>query len=207
MIECIAISTRAGNFELRDVTFTIPPGGHAVLTGPTASGKTTLLEVMAGAIAPGSGEIRISGENVTTKPAEERGIGFVPQHGFLFPHLDVRDNIRYGVRDGRDVADLASRFGITRLMDRSISSLSGGERQIVALCRALAPCAPVLLLDEPLSALDDTRRAAVLRELAALQTERRFTMLHVTHQATDAAFATHRLTMDDGDLEEEASGG
>ena len=205
MIECIAINTRAGIFELRDVTFSVPTGAHAVLTGPTASGKTTLLEIMAGAVAPASGEIRIRGRNITASPAEERGIGFVPQHGFLFPHLDVRGNIRYGVKDGRDVVDLASRFGIARLIDRSIRSLSGGERQIVALCRALAPCLPVLLLDEPLSALDDVRRIAVLRELVALQTERGFTILHVTHQERDAAFATHRLTMDEGELEEDAS--
>lgn len=200
MIECIGLGVRAGKFELRDISFTIPSGTHAVLTGPTASGKTTLLEVLAGALVPAAGEIRLDGQNITRRLPEERGIGFVPQHGFLFPHLDVRDNIRYGAKGGGDVAGLASRFGITLLMDRSISSLSGGERQVVALCRALATRAPVLLLDEPFSALDDARRADVLRELAGLQAERSLTMLHVTHQTTDAERATLRFEMNQGTL-------
>ncbi len=199
-MECRNISVRVGSFALRDISFSIPLGSHAALTGPTASGKTTLLEVIAGALAPDSGEVTVHGRVVTRKPPEERSVGFVPQHGFLFPHLDVRDNIQYGLRSGSDASDIIARFAVAHLLHRSVASLSGGERQLVAVCRALAPAAPLLLLDEPFSALDGTRRAAALSALAVLQAERGFTVLHVTHQESDDSFATHTLRMADGTL-------
>jgi ABC-type Fe3+/spermidine/putrescine transport system ATPase subunit len=202
VIECRDVSARAGSFALRDVTFAVPAGAHAILTGPTASGKTTLLELIAGATRPMTGAIRIAGSDVTARPPEARGVGFVPQHGYLFPHLDVRRNIEYGARDPDADAtmELARRFGVSRLVDRAVSSLSGGERQLVALCRALASRPRVLLLDEPVSALDSERRDVTLGELAALQVENRFTVLHVTHQESDSAFATVRFRMADGVL-------
>ena len=183
---------------LRDVSFAVPAGGHAVLTGPTASGKTTLLEIITGAIAPTSGRVIANGVDVTTTPPESRGIGYVPQHGYLFPHLDVRRNIEYGAIGSGAADDLANRFGIAHLLNRGIADLSGGERQLTALCRALAPRPRILLLDEPLSALDPQRCSATLNELAALQTEERFTVLHVTHHPADAGLATLRLEMNGG---------
>lgn len=183
---------------LRDVSFAVPAGGHAVLTGPTASGKTTLLEIITGAIAPTSGRVIANGVDVTTTPPESRGIGYVPQHGYLFPHLDVRRNIEYGAKGMSPADDLANRFGIAHLLNRGITDLSGGERQLTALCRALAPRPRILLLDEPLSALDSQRCSATLNELAALQTEEQFTVLHVTHHPADAGLATLRLEMNDG---------
>ncbi|MEO8945774.1 MAG: ATP-binding cassette domain-containing protein [Gemmatimonadaceae bacterium] len=198
MLECRQLSVRAGTFMLRDVSFAIPSGGHAVLTGPTASGKTTLLELVAGAMAPTSGSVIANGVDVTNTPAESRGIGYVPQHGYLFPHLDVRRNIEYGANAVGTADNLASRFGIAHLLNRDITSLSGGERQLTALCRAVAPQPRILLLDEPLSALDSQRCSAALNELAALQTEQQFTVLHVTHHPADAGLATLRLEMSDG---------
>lgn len=175
-----------------------PAGVHAMLTGPTASGKTTLLEVIAGAIAARAGTIRIGGIDVTHTAPELRAVGLVPQHGYLFPHLDVRRNIAYGAYDAGDVDDVARRFGVDDLLGRSVRSLSGGERQLVALCRALAARPQVLLLDEPLSALDRKRRDEALREFAELQIERALCVLHVTHEESDIKLATVRFEMADG---------
>ena len=200
MIECRELCALAGSFLLRDVSFVVPTGGHAVITGPTASGKTTLLELIAGATLPTAGEVLIAGRNVTMLAPELRGVGLVPQHGALFPHLSVRRNMQYGARDSATVRELARRFGIDALMGRSIATLSGGERQLVALCRALATRPTLLLLDEPLSALDDVRRTTALREIAAIQAEEHLTLIHVTHEERDAASATMRLTMNDGRL-------
>jgi ABC-type sugar transport system ATPase subunit len=200
MLECRRLNARAGTFMLRDVSFSVEAGGHAVLTGPTASGKTTLLELIAGAIAPEAGSVIANGVDITDASPESRAIGYVPQHGYLFPHLDVRRNIEYGASGSGTVKDLATRFGIDHLMNRGIASLSGGERQLTALCRALAPHPRILLLDESLSALDSRRCAATVSKLAALQAEQQFTVLHVTHHAADAALATLHLEMDDGRL-------
>lgn len=200
MIECRDVSARVGGFAVRNISFAIPAGGHAVLTGPTAAGKTTLLELIAGAVSPDSGRVIIGDTDVTSAPPETRNVGLVPQHGYLFPHLSVRRNLEYGATAAVVVDDLARRFGIGPLMDRSVTLLSGGERQLVALCRALGPRPAVLLLDEPFSALDAGRRNAALREFAMLQREWAFTTLHVTHQAGDAILATERLEMADGIL-------
>lgn len=200
MIECRDVNARVGNFVVRGVSFVVPPGVHAALTGPTASGKTTLLELIAGAIIPSSGSVRVGGVDVTGSPPETRGIGFVPQHGYLFPHLSAGENVRYGARDSETVANLTRRFGIEHLMERTVTKLSGGERQVVALCRALAPHPSVLLLDEPFSALDAQRRSAALNDFAALQAEWGFTALHVTHDETDVRSATLRLEMADGSI-------
>ncbi|MEO7043171.1 MAG: ATP-binding cassette domain-containing protein [Gemmatimonadaceae bacterium] len=200
MIECRDVNARVGNFAIRAVTFVVPQGVHAALTGPTASGKTTLLELIAGAIAPRSGIVRVGGIDVTGRPPETRGIGFVPQHGYLFPHLNTSENVRYGARDPATVASLTRRFGIEHLMDRTVTKLSGGERQVVALCRSLAPRPDVVLLDEPFAALDADRRATVLNEFSALQVEWGFTVLHVTHDESDARSATLRLVMSDGSI-------
>jgi ABC-type sugar transport system ATPase subunit len=200
MIECRNVSARVGNFRLHDVSFVIPAGGHAVLTGPTASGKTTLLELIAGATLPTSGSVTANGMDVTFMPPEERSVGLVPQHGYLFPHLSVRQNIRYGTVDSSSADGLARRFGVAHLLDRSVASLSGGERQLVALCRALAAKPAVLLLDESFSALDASRRSGALREFAVLQSERLLTVLHVSHLESDTSIATVRLEMADGTL-------
>ena len=200
MLECRGVSAQVGSFKLREISFAIPTGGHAVLIGPTASGKTTLLELIAGAIDPTSGTVAVNDAEITVLPSELRGVGLVPQHGYLFPHLDARRNIEYGSQAPGAALDLARRFGIDHLLDRSVAFLSGGERQIVALCRALAPQPSVLLLDEPFSALDAARRAVTIQQFAALQAERTFTVLHVTHQESDAAIATQQFEMADGAL-------
>jgi ABC-type sugar transport system ATPase subunit len=202
MIECRNVSVRVGNFGLHDVSFVIPTGAHAVLSGPTASGKTTLLELIAGAIMPTAGRIMANGTDVTFMPPEVRRVGLVPQHGYLFPHLNVRRNIEYGTAGKSSADDLSRGFGIEHLLDRPVASLSGGERQLVALCRALSPRPAVLLLDESFSALDVALRSKALRELAILQGDREFTVLHVTHLESDTSVAAARLEMRDGTLQQ-----
>ena len=200
MIQCSDVSASAGNFQIRGVSFVVPDGSHAVLTGPTASGKSTLLQIIAGGIRPAEGIVSIAGADVTHDAPELRSVGIVPQHGYLFPHLSVRRNVEYGVRDAETALELTRRFGIEHLMGRSVAVLSGGERQLVALCRALGPRPRVLLLDEPFSALDSQRRIAAVREFHDLQSEWRLTVLHVTHDGADAALASLRFEMSDGVL-------
>ncbi len=201
MIECRGVNVRAGAFELHDVTFTVPEGAYAVLTGPSASGKTTLLETIAGAVDPWSGTICLNGRDARTLPPEQRRLGVVHQHGYLFPHLTVRENVEYGARDSAGARDLMQRFSVHHLADRGVVALSGGERQIVALCRALATRPRILLLDEPFSALDRPRREQVRAGAAEIHHDWQLTTMHVTHDEGEAlAVATMRLHMNDGRL-------
>ena len=186
MIEARVVSATLGAFALDSVTFGVPEGGYGVVIGPAGSGKTTLLETIAGLVPMRGGEVWLYGRNVTDVRPEDRGLGLVYQHGYLFPHLSVRDNVAYGASDARAVGDMIARFGLSPLLERDVRTLSGGERQIVALARALA-CRPrVLLLDEPFSALDPRTRAAVRRIVRTLYFEQEFTVLHVTHDFTEA---------------------
>jgi molybdopterin-binding protein len=186
VIEIHGLSARLGAFELRDVSFEVPTRGYGVVIGPAGSGKTTLLEVIAGVVRARGGEIRLDGRPVTAHPPDERGVGLVYQHGYLFPHLSVVDNLRYGAVDEDTVQELVTRLEIGPLRERDVRALSGGERQLVSLARALARRPSVLLLDEPFSALDPRRRGKTRREVRALHREWGFTALQVTHDFTEA---------------------
>ena len=188
MISVRGLSARVGAFQLRDVSFDIPSRGYGVVIGPAGSGKTTLLEAIAGLTPLSAGQVSLGDRNVTTAPPEDRGIGIVYQHGYLFPHLSVGENVDYGASaNGASAADeLLRRFAIADLVDRDVQSLSGGERQLVALARALAQRPSLVLLDEPFSALDPKRRALARREVRALHREWGFTALQVTHDFTEA---------------------
>jgi molybdate transport system ATP-binding protein len=186
MISLERVNARAGSFALTDVSFNVPQGGYGVVIGPAGSGKTTLLETIAGVIRPTSGRIVLGGDDLTHAPPEERRLGIVYQHAYLFPHLDVRANIAYGAASPESAADVSDRFGVTAIADRTVESLSGGERQLVAMARALARHPEVLLLDEPFSALDPRTRTTARRIVRALYQERRFTVLQVTHDFAEA---------------------
>ena len=168
------------------MTFSVPKSGYGVVIGPAGSGKTTLLEAIAGVIPARSGTVQLHDRNVTTTPPDERGAGLVYQHGYLFPHLSVLENLRYGARDEATVEELVQRLEIAPLRQRDVRSLSGGERQLVSLARALARRPHVLLLDEPFSALDPRRRGRTRREVRNLHREWGFTALQVTHDFTEA---------------------
>jgi molybdopterin-binding protein len=186
VIDVRQLSARLGEFELRDVTFSVPAGGYGVVIGPAGSGKTTLLEAIAGVVPTRSGSVYLVDRNVTTTAPDERGAGLVYQQGYLFPHLSVLENLQYGARDEATVQELVQRLEIAPLQQRDVRALSGGERQLVSLARALARRPPVLLLDEPFSALDPRRRGRTRREVRALHREWGFTALQVTHDFTEA---------------------
>jgi molybdopterin-binding protein len=180
------MSARVGAFALENISLEVPFGAYAVVIGPTGSGKTTLLEVIAGILPQSSGMVMLSGRDASTAPAESRGVGLVYQHGFLFPHLSVAENVNYGAADAETANEVARRLGVDTLYPRAVRSLSGGERQLVALARALARRPEILLLDEPFSALDPPRRAAARNEVRAIHREWGLTTLHVTHDFAEA---------------------
>ncbi len=186
MISLRAVSSANGSFRLTDVTLDVPQGEYGVVVGPAGAGKTTLLETIAGVVPLTAGRIVLGGEDVTRTPPEARRLAIVYQHAYLFPHLSVRANVEYGATNAAVVDDLCDRFGVNGLFERSVESLSGGERQLVALARALAHRPEVLLLDEPFSALDPRTRNIARRVLRTLYYERRFTVLHVTHDFAEA---------------------
>jgi molybdopterin-binding protein len=186
LIETRGLGTRAGSFALAEVSFHLPRGAWGIVLGPAGAGKTTLLETVAGVRRAEQGAVLLRGVDVTREPAERRGVGIVYQHGYLFPHLSVEENIRYGTRDAAYAGAIAERLGADALRTKPVSTLSGGERQIIALVRALAPRPDILLLDEPFAALDPRRRTRLRRELHALQRELGMTVLQVTHDFAEA---------------------
>ena len=177
-----------------DISLTITGGEFVAITGPSGSGKTTLLEILCGLRAPGSGTVRIDGREVTDLPPGERGIGYVPQDGALFPTLTVREQIAFGLRMRGVAADeietrvleAAEGVGVSALLDRLPTGLSGGERQRVALARALVVKPSVLLLDEPLASVDEETQDGLIDLLQRTQREHRITVLHVTHSRREA---------------------
>jgi molybdopterin-binding protein len=198
MIEVEKLSARMGGFTLSDVTFIVPSGKYGVVIGPAGSGKTTLLETIAGINRQRSGVLRLGGVDANTLAPERRGIGLVYQHGYLFPHLSVEENIAYGASDPELALTVAKRLGATDLAGRDVRSLSGGERQLVAIARALATRPSFLLLDEPFSALDPRRRTLVRREVRAFHREWGMTVLQVTHDFTEAGLLGDLAILLDG---------
>lgn len=198
MIRLEGVTARKGRFTLDQVTFDLESATYGVVIGPAGSGKTTLLEVIAGLLAPTAGRIELNGVDAKRTPPEARGIGLVYQHAFLFPHLTVRENVAYGATDVHDVEEAAERLGVTSLFSREVGGLSGGERQLVALARALARRPRLLLLDEPFSALDPRRRTIVRREVRALHRAWGLTTLQVTHDFAEAGMLGDRAILLDG---------
>jgi molybdopterin-binding protein len=186
VIQVERLDARVGAFRLRDVTFAVPRGQYGVVIGPAGSGKTTLLETIAGVIAAQAGQVLLDGRDVTDAAPETRRLGIVYQHGYLFPHLSVERNVTYGASDAAFAAEMAERVGARALYDRPVRALSGGERQLVALARALAVRPSALLLDEPFSALDPRTRTRTRRTVRALHRELGITVLQVTHDFTEA---------------------
>jgi molybdate transport system ATP-binding protein len=175
------------------------------LFGPSGSGKTTLLEAIAGLRAPTRGEIRIgertlfdSARGVNLAPHARR-IGYVAQDVLLFPHLDVRGNLLYGAKRTRATLDqCAEILGIDALLQRRVAGLSGGERQRVAIGRALMTSPALLLLDEPLTAVDRARREQILPYLLRIRRELHVPLLYVTHDASELQRIADRVLVIDG---------
>jgi ABC-type sugar transport system ATPase subunit len=182
------------NFCLDGVSLEIPSGQYGVLMGKTGSGKTTLLECLCGLRPIDGGSIYLAGEEVTTCRVAKRNIGYVPQDGALFPTMKVRENLSLSLevrnwaspKIAERVNKLAELLSISHLLDRRPVNLSGGEAQRVALGRALAFGPAILLLDEPLSALDDSTRDQMYELLKDVQHATQVTTLHVTHSTHEA---------------------
>ncbi len=168
----------------------ISRGEILTLLGPSGSGKTTVLRLLAGFEAPDAGRIVVGGEDVTAVPPARRRCGMVFQHYALFPHLDVGDNVAFGLADrgtqNAKVTDVLGLVGLQGFERRRVQELSGGQQQRVALARALAPEPQMLLLDEPLSNLDPALRERTRRELRALIKRVGITSVFVTHEQEEA---------------------
>lgn len=214
MIEVKGVSVTAGDFSLEEIDLTVPSGEYAVLLGPTGSGKTVLIETLCGLRRQDGGRIIIGGREVSTREPGERGIGYLPQDYALFDHLSVEENIAFGLRvrglDRRAIVqhthELMEILGISALGRRHPATLSGGERQRVALGRALAPRPSVLLLDEPVSALDERMRLNVCGELKEIQRTLGTTAMHISHSFEEArAVAGRVIVIMDGCIVQEGN--
>ncbi|MBN9074216.1 MAG: ABC transporter ATP-binding protein [Rhizobiales bacterium] len=196
---------------LRPLDLEIEPGEFLTLLGPSGSGKTTLLNIAAGFLDPDGGQVVIGSRDVTALPPRARNVGMVFQNYALFPHLDVFENVAYGLRVRR-VADAELRarvdtaLGLVQLGDfgaRAINQLSGGQQQRVALARAMVIEPDLLLMDEPLGALDRQLRKHVQLEIRRLHNEKPRTTIYVTHDQEEALVMSDRVAiMRDGRIEQ-----
>ena len=211
MIRVESLQVHLGEFHLRDIRLTIPPNGFFVLMGPTGAGKTVLLEAIAGLIPVAGGTVHINGKDVTAATPEKRGVGIMYQDYALFPHLTVRQNAFFGVRyHGVDRRTSSERFkrlteelNIGHLLARFPGTLSGGELQRVALARALMVDPAVILLDEPLSALDPVFREEIRLLLKNLHNTTNTTFFMVTHDFAEAlSLATQAAIINNGVIEQ-----
>jgi len=203
MIDIENLSIDLGEFHLRDISLHIHDGEYMVLLGPTGAGKTVLVECIVGIHRPDTGRILIDGRDATRLYPEERNVGFVPQDYALFPNMTVADNVAYGLKARRlpkaEVAERVERMmrllEVDHLRERLPLNLSGGEKQRVALGRALATEPRVLLLDEPLAALDENLRSELAAELRRVHQAVRGTFLHVCHSFEEAAEVADRVAI------------
>lgn len=191
MIELDRVGYRVGSFALAGVSFAVPAGGYAAVVGKTGCGKTTVLELVAGLRSSTAGAIRLRGVDVIGLSPAARRLGYMPQDAVVFPAMTVRQNLGFTL-DVRGptrsttadrVAELADALDLTPLLDRPAVGLSGGEARRVALGRAVAARPDVLLLDEPLAAVDAATKAKLVALLESLRGG--VTVLHVTHDRSE----------------------
>ncbi|MFP4058255.1 MAG: ABC transporter ATP-binding protein [Candidatus Brocadiia bacterium] len=209
MIQVEDLSINLGEFHLRDTSLAIQEGEYMVLLGPTGAGKTVLVECLVGIYRPKTGRVLIDGRDVTALYPEERNVGYVPQDYALFPNMTVESNVAYGLKARKRAAHeveekvqaMLDLLGIAHLDYRLPLNLSGGEKQRVALGRALITQPRVLLLDEPLAALDENLRSELAAELRRIHGAVRGTFLHVCHSFEETAEVADRIAiMNEGRL-------
>ena len=193
MLSLKSVEYSVGEFKLK-ADFKIPRLSKVALIGPSGAGKSTLLSLISGFLKPNSGSIIIDNEDVTTKLSNQRRVTTIFQDGNLFPHLTVKKNISLGLRPDlrlnsaqQSVLDYAiDRVGLTDLVDRKPGSLSGGQQSRVSLARALVRDCPLLLLDEPFSALGPSLKSDMIELVDQISNEKKLTVLFVTHDPEDA---------------------
>lgn len=189
MIEIENISKNLGEFFLRDISFNIRDGEYFMILGPTGAGKTILLETIAGIYRPDKGKILMAGKDITYIPPKDRNISMVYQDYMLFPHLNVEQNVAFGLRLKKTPKEIikdkveknSKLLNIYHLLHRYPGTLSGGEKQRIAIARAMVIEPYALLLDEPLSALDTQTRDRLRQELKRIHSITKITIVHVTH--------------------------
>jgi len=203
MIAIKNLKVDLGDFLLQNINLEINSGEYFIILGPTGAGKTVLLEAIAGLYPVLGGEVWIDGREVTRLSPEKRSIGIVYQDYSLFPHLSVEENIAFGLRLRKypkaaikeKVNDIAEIVGVTHLLERKPQTLSGGEQQKVALARVLITEPEVLLLDEPLSALDPETKERMQSALKELHHRVGVTIIHVTHDFEEAVALGHQVAV------------
>lgn len=201
MLRVDALEYRAGNFTLGPVSIELDGNEYFVLLGPTASGKSMLLELISGLRKPDMGKLFFDNHEITGVVPERRNFGFVTQQSLLFPHLNVFENIAFSMRMKKfgkllikkRVEEVTELTGIRHLLKRDVQNLSGGEAQRVAIARAIAIRPNILLFDEPMSALDRFTRKIMQGELKKLQRKLNIPVIHVTHDFEEAIYLAHTL--------------
>lgn len=195
LLQCEHIMAGTKSFSLNDISFSLPENGYAIVLGPTGCGKTMLLETLAGLRTVNSGKLLLQGKDITHIPPEKRGFGFAYQDSLLYPFLTVQENIFLGASFSGKRKDpgirkrafnLAEAMKISNLLQRTPRDLSGGERQRVSLVRSMLMSPKILLLDEPLSALDPQIRSALRELLQDMHSQEGMGVVHVTHDFTEA---------------------
>ncbi len=195
------LSLTQGNFSLSNISFEILNGEYCALMGKTGSGKSLMIKAISGFIPITNGEIYIKGKPVSELEPKLRNVGYVPQYSMLFQHLSVYNNIAFALKIKRwkksdidcEVRRFAEMLNIADLLQRNTYHLSGGERQKVALARALIKNPDVLLLDEPLSALDEESRAEVCDILKLIHQEIKVATIHICHNMGEAERVSNRI--------------
>ena len=190
-------------FKINQVNLNIEENEYFVILGPSGSGKTMLLELIAGMWPSDSGKVYLDNQDITWAPLEKRGVGFVYQNYMLFPHKTVFENIAFGLKIRKvskediktSVNEMMSLLGISHLADRLPRTLSGGEQQRTALARALIIYPKVLLMDEPLSALDKKTRDDLIHQLKEIHKKFDLTIIHVTHNFDEALQLADRIAI------------
>jgi len=212
-LELDGVSKRFGEEQaLESVSLAVEEGEFFTLVGPSGCGKTTTLRIIAGLTEQSSGTVRLGGESMAGVPPEERNVGIVFQNYALFPHMTVAENIAYGLRFHdppgggtveERVTELLELVDLPDFGDRDPETLSGGQQQRVALARALAPGPDLLLLDEPMSALDARLRDRLRRTVKEIQTALGITTVYVTHDQAEALAVSDRIAvLNDGRVEQ-----
>ncbi len=201
MIQCKDIAIRQGSFTLDNISFTIETGEYACLVGPTGVGKTTIMEAICGLRRTQSGKVILNDRDITLLRPGERNIGFVPQDGALFETMNVAENISFplmirkwpSVERKSRVEELASLLSIEHLLNRRPGHLSGGEKQRVALGRALSFRPQIICMDEPLSALDDRTKMDIILLIGELRKIMNITALHISHNLKEVEMLADKI--------------
>ncbi len=201
MLRVEDLQLRAGDFRLKDIQLRVGPKEYFTLMGPTGSGKSLLIKCLCGLIRPAGGRIFIAGREVTSLEPRFRRIGYVPQECGLFPHMDVARNITFSLRvkgvrgekASKRIEPLIETLSLGPLLGRSTTTLSGGERQKVAVARALAGDPQLLILDEPVSALDEPTRREVCLALRRVQRHLGVPTIHICHSVVEAKLVSDRV--------------